>query len=154
MGKRKVLRILHILGGIIAFITILTFLLSSARVEFFGNAISIAHVKVRIAYALLLLVPAIAIAGATGFSLSGPNPKGLAAKKASRMKIIAGNGILVLVPAALFLAWKAVAHEIDTTFMIVQSIEYLAGIINLGLIGMNIRDGVLMKRPAKRKIPA
>ena len=57
------------------------------------------------------------------------------------MRLIAGNGILVLVPAVLFLAWKAAQDEFDTAFVAVQIVEFAAGSINLALMGLNIRDG-------------
>lgn len=144
MNKRKVLRILHIAGGMIAFITILRFIVITLGVEIFGSEADIARIKMRIVYGLAILIPAIAVAGATGFALTGPSPKGMAAVKMKRMRLIAANGILVLVPAALFLAWKAAANSFDTIFYIVQAIELVAGLVNLVLIGMNIRDGLRM----------
>jgi len=144
MNKRRVLRILHIVGGVVAFITILRFIVITLGVEIFGNEADIARIKMRILYGLAILIPAIGIAGATGFALTGPSPKGMAAVKMKRMRLIAANGILVLVPAAFFLAWKTAAGSLDTVFYTVQAIELVAGSLNLALIGMNIRDGLRM----------
>ena len=58
------------------------------------------------------------------------------------MRLIAGNGMLVLVPAVLFLAWKAAQAEFDTAFIAVQIVEFAAGSVNLVLMGLNIRDGL------------
>jgi hypothetical protein len=58
------------------------------------------------------------------------------------MRLIAGNGILILVPSVLFLAWKAAQDELDTAFVMVQIVEFTAGSINLALMGLNIRDGL------------
>jgi hypothetical protein len=61
------------------------------------------------------------------------------------MPFIAGNGILVLIPSALFLAAKAGSGAFDPTFYAVQSIELLAGAANIVLLGLNMRDGLRMK---------
>ena len=58
------------------------------------------------------------------------------------MPIIAANGILVLAPAAMFLAAKAAADEFDASFCAVQAIELLAGPVNFALLGFNMRDGL------------
>ena len=78
--------------------------------------------------------------------MAGPSPKGVLATKLKRMQLIAGNGILVLVPAVLFLAWKAGQDEFDAAFIGVQVVEFAAGSINLALMGLNIRDGLRMTR--------
>jgi hypothetical protein len=41
------------------------------------------------------------------------------------MPFIAANGFLVLIPAALFLASKAMAREFDTTFYTAQALELI-----------------------------
>ncbi|WP_338025596.1 hypothetical protein [Bradyrhizobium zhanjiangense] len=61
------------------------------------------------------------------------------------MPFIAGNGILVLIPAALFLASKAKVAEFDSTFYAVQALELLAGATNIVLLGLNTRDGFKVK---------
>lgn len=91
---------------------------------------------------LLVLVPAIAATGGTGFVLSRGWQGPLVARKKRRMPIIAGNGLLVLVPAALILDRWAAAGAFDTSFYLVQVVELLAGGTNLTLMGLNIRDGL------------
>ena len=58
------------------------------------------------------------------------------------MPFIAGNGILILIPAALFLASKARADEFDGIFYLVQALELIAGATNITLLGLNMRDGL------------
>lgn len=70
---------------------------------------------------------------------------------------IAANGILVLVPAALFLASKARAAEFDAAFYGVQALELIAGAVNIILLGLNMRDGFKMtgrfrRRPSRRAL--
>jgi hypothetical protein len=141
MPKRHILARIHAIAGVLAFVTILTFLSSSLAAELWGSAATTASVKQAIAWALLILVPALIATGASGFKMAGPSPKGVLANKLKRMRLIAGNGMLVLVPSALFLAWKAAQAEFDTAFIAVQIVELAAGSANLMLMGLNIRDG-------------
>ena len=71
--------------------------------------------------------------------------------KKKRMPVIAINGLVILVPAAIYLQAKASQGDFDTTFYAVQVIELIAGASNLILMGLNIRDGRAM---AKRRIAA
>ena len=145
MTIRSVLRIFHILAGLVAFFTIVRFLGLTLWVELTGGAAEIATAKSWIVDRLPLLILSFIIAGGTGYALSGGKPKGLAAKKFGRMKIIAPNGIFVLVPAALFLSWKAHNAEFDAVFYTVQMVEIIAGSVNLVLLGLSMRDGLKMK---------
>nr|WP_272209936.1 hypothetical protein [Marinicella sp. W31]MDC2875782.1 hypothetical protein [Marinicella sp. W31] len=65
------------------------------------------------------------------------------------MPIIAINGIVVLIPCALFLSAKAEAGEFDTLFYAVQAVELVSGAVNIALMGMNMHDGLRMT--AKRR---
>lgn len=61
------------------------------------------------------------------------------------MRLIAANGILVLIPSALYLASKANASEFDAAFYTIQTIELVAGAINITMLGFNLQDGLRMK---------
>jgi hypothetical protein len=52
---------------------------------------------------------------------------GLVGAKIKRMPLIAANGILILIPSALFLASKARASKFDSAFYAVQALELVAG---------------------------
>ncbi|WP_061021609.1 hypothetical protein [Bradyrhizobium sp. CCH5-F6] len=138
-------RIIHPLAGAIALTTIATFWLSTALTELFASHASVAMVKTAIPWGFLLLIPALAVTGGSGLFLAKGRRTGLIGAKIKRMPFIAGNGILVLVPAALFLASKAKAAEFDTTFYAVQTLELFAGALNIVLLGLNMRDGFKMK---------
>ena len=139
------LKIVHPLAGAIALLTILTFWLSTIFAELFGSEALIASVKTAIPWGFLLLIPALMTAGGTGFALSKDSRAGVIGAKLKRMPFIAANGLLVLIPAALFLASKARAGEFDTGFYAVQVIELLAGATNLALLSLNMRDGLCLK---------
>ena len=76
---------------------------------------------------------------------------GLVGAKLKRMPLIAANGILVLIPSALFLASKARVGEFDTSFYAVQAIELIAGTANITLLCLNMRDGFKMKGRFRRR---
>lgn len=132
----------HPVAGAIATLTIATFWLSTVASELFGSREAIVAVKSAIPWGFLILIPALAAAGGSGFKLTGGRRAGLTEVKAKRMQLIAANGLLVLIPSALFLASKASAGAFDTSFYAVQALELLAGATNLTLLGFNMRDGL------------
>ena len=133
---------IHPIAGLTAAMTALTFWLSTALSEVFGTADHVIWVKMVIPWGLLILIPALIVTGRSGFAIGKLHPDPLVAAKKRRMPIIAAIGLLVLVPSALFLAWKAGRGELDTIFYIVQVLELAAGAINLALLSLNIRDGM------------
>jgi len=141
---------LHAAFGGLALVTICCFWGSTVVFELFGDHAAIAAVKNAILWGMLVLVPAMAAAGGSGFSLGKGWRNPAVLRKKRRMKIIAANGILVLVPSAVFLANRAAAGEFDWAFAAVQAIELLAGAVNITLLSLNMRDGfALRKKPAR-----
>jgi hypothetical protein len=139
------LKIVHPVAGALAILTIATFWLSTALSELFGSRIAVVAVKTSIPWGFLLLIPALAAAGASGFVLANGRRAGPIGAKIKRMPFIAANGVLVLIPSALFLAYKARAGEFDASFASVQALELIAGATNIVLLGFNLRDGLKMK---------
>ena len=134
---------IHLFVAVIATLTIATFFTSTVFVELSGSHESIATVKSLIVMpGLLILIPAIAATGGSGFFLSKTRKDRLVDAKMKRMPFIAANGLLILVPAAIFLDQWASAGAFDTRFYLVQAAELLAGAINLTLMGLNMRDGL------------
>lgn len=134
---------IHLVAGVLAALTIATFVLSSIVVELFGSHEAVATVKALIVMpGLFILVPAIAATGGSGFAIAKSRKGRLVDAKKRRMPFIAANGLLVLLPCAIVLDRWASAGAFDTTFYMVQGMELLAGAVNLTLMGMNIRDGI------------
>jgi hypothetical protein len=75
----------------------------------------------------------------------------IAGEPRNRLRAFGRNGILVLIPSALFLASKARAGEFDTSFYAVQALELVAGATNITLLGLNMRDGLKMKGRFRRR---
>ncbi|ARS54443.1 hypothetical protein [Kushneria konosiri] len=137
-------KLIHPMAGTIALLTIATFWFSTALSELVGSKETVIAVKSAIPWGFVLLLPALAATGGTGFSLARGRRVGLVAAKLKRMPVIAANGVLVLIPCALFLASKVKAGEFDTAFYGVQVLELMAGAVNLVLMGRNMRDGFRM----------
>lgn len=136
------LKRLHPLAGLLAMLTILLFWLGTVWSEAFGTVADMVAVKGFIPWGLLVLVPALALTGASGFKLGGGSSDARIRAKQRRMKVIAGNGLLILVPCAFYLAVLAARGELGASFYLVQAIELLAGATNLVLMSLNLRDGL------------
>ena len=142
---------IHLIAGATAAAMIALFWLSTVMSELSGSGALIVKVKTLIPWGFVILVPALAATGGTGFALAGGRAGGLVATKRNRMPIIAVNGLLILMPAAFFLAHKAQMAEFDVAFFAVQAAELLFGAVNLALIFMNARDGLRMTAARRRR---
>ncbi len=136
--------IIHPIAGVIAILAIATFWLSTTLSELFGSQAMITTVKTAIPWGFLVLIPTLVATGASGFGLARSRRTGMVGTKMKRMQVIAANGLLVLIPSALFLASKAKTGDFDSTFYIVQMLELLAGAVNITLLALNMRDGLKM----------
>lgn len=132
----------HAVAGGLGLLTIALFWSSTVLSELFGSAATVAAVKTAILWGLLALIPSMAAVGGTGFRLARGRQGPRVRAKRRRMPAIALNGVLVLVPCAVFLAMKANAGAFDTAFYAVQAVELIAGAVNLVLMGLNLRDGL------------
>ena len=144
-------KVIHPVAGTLALLTIATFWVSTSLSELFGSAASVVAVKSAIPWGFLVLIPALIAAGGSGFALAKGRRGGLVGAKIKRMPIAAANGILILIPSALFLASKAKAGEFDILFYAVQALELAAGAVNITLLGLSMRDGLKMKGRLRRR---
>jgi len=144
----------HLTASMLALLCIATFFLSTILVETMGTQRSIAQLKqLIVSPGLWVLVPAMALAGASGMLLSRSRQGRLVGSKKKRMPFISANGLLVLLPCAIALNLWASAGSFDTRFYIVQAIELIAGAINLVLMGLNVRDGLRLSGRLQRAMP-
>jgi len=141
---------LHAAAGALALLMIAGFWGATALTELVGDAHRITTVKTGILYGMVVMIPAMATAGITGAGLGRGMRLPAVAVKLNRMKVIAGNGILILLPSAVFLALRAQAGQFDSGFVIVQTIELLAGAVNITLLGLNMRDGLRLAARRRR----
>lgn len=141
MRTHTLLRCIHLVAGLVGAVTILVFWTSTVSVELFGSPEAIAEVKQAIRWGLVLLVPALAVTAVSGFRIAGQSTNARVLAKKRRMPFIAGIGLVILAPAALYLA-ATVEDGLGADFYLVQAAELLAGATNLTLMGLNIRDGL------------
>lgn len=139
------IRRIHPVAGALALATIVAFWTGTAAVELLGTAEAVAAVKRAILWGLIVLIPAIAAAGATGFRLGAGDARPPVATKRRRMPFVALNGIAVLVPCAVFLDSLAAEGRLDGTFYAVQAVELAAGAVNIALLALNLRDGLRLR---------
>ncbi|WP_424974952.1 CDGSH iron-sulfur domain-containing protein [Dinoroseobacter sp. S124A] len=135
---------IHAIAGGIGFVMILLFWTATAITELFAPHETVAAVKALILQGMVILIPAMAIAGGSGTVLGRHRTDALASAKKRRMPLIAVNGLLILLPSAWFLAGKAAAGEFDRAFYLIQIVELVGGAANLTMMGLNIRDGLTM----------
>lgn len=139
--------IIHRISSITATLCIATFFISTVLVELLGSHELITMIKSLIVVpGLFILVPAIAVTGGTGFALSKIRKGPLVKIKKKRMPFIAVNGLLVLLPTAIFLEHRAASGLFDGIFYVVQGLELIAGATNLTLMSLNMRDGLRLSR--------
>jgi len=135
--------VVHAIAGTTAMLSIATFWASTLVSELFMDQASVIIVKHSIAvYGLVVLAALMASTGGTGHRLARDRTGQLLVQKKKRMPIIARNGLLVMIPSAIFLNLKASAGEFDWQFYTIQGVELMVGLVQLTLMGMNFRDGL------------
>ena len=146
--KRKIIVMFHWFAGIGAFLLITSFFFSTIYVEIFGDLqeiLAVKHYIVRAILAVGLLMP---IAVFSGTKLGGKVRHKVLKQKTKRMRWIAINGIL-LITFAIVLYYRAKVGIFDTVFWSVQLAELVLGFSNLVLMGMMIRDGLILSGKIK-----
>ncbi|WP_229805357.1 hypothetical protein [Saccharospirillum salsuginis] len=119
------------------------FMAATLYSEMFADHESIATVKsLIVAPGLFILIPCLMAVGGSGFRLARERGGRWVAVKKKRMPFIAMNGLLVLIPCAIVLNTWAGQGRFDGAFYALQSVELLAGAVNLGLMSLNLRDGL------------
>ncbi|MCZ4281342.1 hypothetical protein O4H49_11170 [Kiloniella laminariae] len=149
--ESKMKRNIHAFAGAVAFLTILGFWGMTVVSELFGSDQTIATVKGGILQGMFVLIPAMVIVGGSGMSMGRKRRDAPAVAKEKRMPLIAANGLLILLPAAFYLASKSAAGEFDAGFYTVQGLELIFGALNIGMMSLNIRDGLVMTGRLKRR---
>ncbi|RYH01717.1 hypothetical protein EU805_13790 [Salipiger sp. IMCC34102] len=143
--SRTTLVALHGVASAAALLTIATFWVSALTAELVLSSAGVVAVRTAILYALPVLVIAMIVTGASGARLAGRSKAPVVRAKRRRMALVAGNGMLVLVPSVIFLWWRAQAGLLDATFGLVQIIELAAGAVNIVLLALNMKAGLAMR---------
>lgn len=144
----------HAAAGAAALLVIGSFWLATVAAELSGNLETIAAVKAGVLAGMTVLIPLMIVAGASGFSLAKGWKSPTVLRKKRRMRIVAANGILVLLPSAYVLAGWAGEGRFDAAFLAVQALELAAGAVNIALLSLNMRDGLALRRKPSRMVQA
>lgn len=144
-------RRVHAIAGAVAFATILVFWSGTVMSVLFGPPTAVAAVKAAIVWGLIVLIPALAAVGASGMALGRHRNDRSVQRKKRRMPIIAGNGLVILVPCAIFLSMRADRATFDAWYYGIQGVELIAGAANLTLMGLSLRDGLTMTGRMRRR---
>ncbi|WP_137939640.1 hypothetical protein [Chitinivorax sp. B] len=135
--------VVHAIAGMVAMLTVTAFLLATLISELFLDHAAVIAVKHAIVvYGLAILATAMVFTGGSGFSLAAIRKGKLLEKKQQRMSIIGFNGMLIMVPAALFLNHKATVGQFDRVFYAVQGTELIVGLVQLTLMALNLWSGL------------
>lgn len=131
---------IHPIAATLAMSFIACFWISTVISELLMSHEAVLAVKHTILYAFIIFIPCMMLTGISGIKLSGKSKNALIAAKRQRMPLIAANGILILIPCAIFLYLRAQSDMFDGVFYGVQILELIAGAANLTLMGLNFRD--------------
>ena len=146
---------IHLVVGILSPLLIATFFTSTVLVELFGSHAAVVQLKsLIVAPGLWVLLPCLAAIGGSGMFIGKSRKGSLVEQKKKRMPFIAANGLLILVPSAIFLSRWASAGAFDSTFYSVQALELLAGATNVTLLSLNVRDGLRLAGRLRAPAPA
>lgn len=111
--------------------------------ELFLGATAVTVVKHYIAvYGLACLTGLMAMTGSSGIALGKGRTGRLVEEKKKRMPFLGANGVLIMIPAAIFLNIKAAAGAFDIWFYAIQVLELTVGLVQLTLMGKNFRAGL------------
>src|SRR5215467_10339513 len=136
--SRSLVRTVHAAAAAMATLLPAAFLLASACAELTRSPAVVGSVK----HGIVLTVPALAASVASGRFLAGRSRHRIVRRKLARMRFVAPNALLVLVPAAVALDRLAASGQFGAPFVLVQAIEFAAGAANVVLLTLNARDGL------------
>ena len=141
---------LHAAAGGIAILTILGLQAFIGWREASGYPVDLAASRTAALWVVgLVLIPALAAAGGSGAWLGRGWRGPVVATKRARMQVVAALGLLVLVPLAIGLWFLATQGWIDGRYHLLTRVETLAALVNVLLLGLNMRDGLRMRAPRR-----
>lgn len=144
----------HAVAGAVGLILITTFFVTTLAVELVGDEDAIARVKSLILIGICVVVPSMAATGGTGNLLSRNKKAPAVRRKLRRMIAIGSIGLLVLVPCAVILQRLAADRDFGAVFYAVQALELVGGAVNITLMSLNFRDGLVLSGRWKRRAVA
>jgi hypothetical protein len=148
--KRSRIIAIHTGTSALAMITVVTFFTSTLIIEFSGSVEEIAALKENIFFALPLMLVTMPLVGLSGKKLAGKSRAPLVQRKLKRMKLIAINGFMLITLATLLYVLSR-DLRLDTAFYLLQGLELLLGAVNISLMVLSVRDGMLLSGRLRKK---
>ncbi len=142
--KRKSVVKIHLISTVIAGLTISSFFTATIISKVINDTLLIMAVKEKIFYALPILLVSMPSVGVSGIKLTGQYKSPVHVAKLKRMKMIAFNGILLIL-LATYLYINSRDGVLGWYFWIAQIVELVLGATNLFLIARNIKAGFTLK---------
>ena len=143
--SRTTLVAIHGIAGAAALLTIMSFWISALAAELILTTAGVVAVRTAILYAVPVLVISMIAAGASGARLAGRSRAPVVVAKRRRTMLAATNGLVVLIPSAVFLGLRAQDGLLGAPFALVQVVELIAGAANIVLLGLNMKAGLVMR---------
>lgn len=148
--KRSQIVTIHVVASLLALLTVFTFFTSTVIIEITSSVEQIAGLKERIFFALPLMLLTMPVVGLSGKKLAGRSKSPIVNRKMKRMKLVAINGMLLIILATLLYVLSR-DLQLGTTFYLLQGLELLLGGVNISLMILSVRDGMLLSGRLKRR---
>ncbi len=148
--KRSQIVTIHAVASLLALLTVFTFFTSTVIIEITSSVEQIAGLKERIFFALPLMLLTMPVVGLSGKKLAGRSKSPIVNRKMKRMKLVAINGMLLIILATLLYVLSR-DLQLGTTFYLLQGLELLLGGVNISLMILSVRDGMLLSGRLKRR---
>lgn len=137
----------HLIAAVLVLAILTSFWGAIVISDFFLDQDALAVVRQGIVYALIVLIPAMIAVKVTGSKLGKPRIETdvRIQNKKKKATLMAVNGVLIMVPAAFFLNYKASIGEFDMVFRVVQVIELLVGSFQYYFVVTNFKVGRVLR---------
>jgi hypothetical protein len=143
----------HLAAGIVSALATILCFSSSAVSAYLGRHPAVANLRgATLTLESFLVIPAIALTAACGFVLSRRRQRDPAViRKKRRTSITLANTLLILLLIAVLLERWVSVGAFHAGFRFAQAIELLVGGVNVILMGLNFRDGLLLAGRLERR---
>ena len=149
--KRKLIVKIHLISTVIAGLTISSFFTATIISEVINDTLLIMSVKEKILYGLPILLVSMPSVGISGLKLTGRSKSPVHIAKLKRMKVIAFNGVLLIL-LAIYLYNNSRDGVFGRFFWVAQTLELMLGATNLFLITKNIKAGFILKGRYRKRV--
>ena len=142
----------HRLVALLDLLLVTTFFLATLTAEIVGDPAAVVAVKTMVLIGVCILVPCMALTGVTGRLRARNRRNQLVKAKSRRTAVIAAIGLLVLTPCAVALQRMSSAGDFGAAFRVIQAVELAGGAMNIILMSLNVRTGMILTGRVRRVV--